>query len=957
MLIKRPKEEMAGAARREKVVMRPSRVVGPSLSAVALWSLLRAICQPHITAGVISWIERISVILTTLNVVLPAIAAASLLMFWALWAFIPRLVLWTKMRRLSAADLTVTILCSASGFTLVTGGRIADCRRLYLISFFATLILLIVRGLVLLAQPAVRERPIESSLFHATLGPGLSPLSDSSDDILERTTIVNILYQLIIDLSPQTALTLGLEGQWGSGKTSLLNFLAEGLEATGYATVRFDAWTYREPERLVSAYFAELDRLIARRIPFRGLSRQVRKLGAGLAEFAGGRVTAALRAMAGDFTQISLDSIRNNIADHLRSLEKPLVILVDDLDRLDSGELQAVLRCIRLVGDISGLVHVLAYDREQVARVLFQGSASTAVARDYFAKIVGIELSIGTPQVDLFAQILEKTLAPLLEAVGNTAAEELAHGIRHELHLFAEALPTPREVRRVGAGTAAIWQQMKRHLNVFDLFVLTILHLRYPDAYFALQAHAEWFFKIEWYFDPRRMLLEETWKKEREAFVERMQGDSSRDAAVALRLMGVLVPGLLGKSGGGINELEARRRRKFVHPSIYRRYFDLYVSTGFVSEVEIEDFADNLSSMPAGELRQEAVRQKLEEEIDNDRITSFWQQWSIIFEGGSAKEVERALVRDIGIGVAVASAKMPTRAAFLLASPLRMAAAALVELVAGLNDREEITSILLEVVRMAASLAFAGEVLFLTGERRLSGDKTIDADAADVRKAVSSRVDDAFGSVAGSLLGADEDALATALEAGEADSVRAYIVRDVKHDGRLLAKLLRTATPIQTSPEYGKVMVERFDPSRLLARQLPLEELADITKQLQLETWLDADDRELVRRFRAWIEQRTITAERTRRRAALYDAFRKEVDDLQLILDNPAVDSRPRQRRVSERMHDILQESSPPVRDAAMKLANSVTVPVTDHNEINRARAEFESTIRQESGVDQSGQE
>lgn len=68
------------------------------------------------------------------------------------------------------------------------------------------------------------------------LNPDL-PITKNSEDILNRSTFANSLAKTLLQYSFSSSLTIGLYGEWGSGKTSLLNMVLETVESKDSNTV------------------------------------------------------------------------------------------------------------------------------------------------------------------------------------------------------------------------------------------------------------------------------------------------------------------------------------------------------------------------------------------------------------------------------------------------------------------------------------------------------------------------------------------------------------------------------------------------------------------------------------------------------------------------------------------------------------------------------------------------
>lgn len=120
------------------------------------------------------------------------------------------------------------------------------------------------------------------------------------------------------------------------------------------------------------------------------------------------------------------------------------------------------------------------------------------------------------------------------------------------------------------------------------------------------------------------------------------------------------------------------------------------------------------------------------------------------------------------------------------------------------------------------------------------------------------RLWDRWGDKDEELLSASSDDIYTAVFlAGQREMVGRMLARDLVRNPRLLPNLLRTVAPVETSPDPGKIKPEGFEASSFEGF-VPLEEIDILTRPLGLEQWSDIAERELVKRFREWMDERII---------------------------------------------------------------------------------------------------
>ena len=70
------------------------------------------------------------------------------------------------------------------------------------------------------------------------------PISRASEDKLNRSSFAKSLAKVLLDYTAPYSFSIGLYGEWGSGKTSLLNMVLETVEEIDKDAVilRFNPW-------------------------------------------------------------------------------------------------------------------------------------------------------------------------------------------------------------------------------------------------------------------------------------------------------------------------------------------------------------------------------------------------------------------------------------------------------------------------------------------------------------------------------------------------------------------------------------------------------------------------------------------------------------------------------------------------------------------------------------------
>lgn len=204
------------------------------------------------------------------------------------------------------------------------------------------------------------------------------------EDALGRGKWVANLVGLIEACPGGDSLTIALYGRWGCGKTTLLNFVVEALQEKAHDRIvvgRFNPWNFSQQERLYSAFFATVARLLKKT----DKSTKTRKASAALDALSLATAPAALAGLGfisdgvktlAKMTEKYADSlgdiekVKDDTSGALRKSEKRLVIVIDDIDRLTEDEVRQVFQLVKSVADFENVIYLLAFDHNMVAQAL-----------------------------------------------------------------------------------------------------------------------------------------------------------------------------------------------------------------------------------------------------------------------------------------------------------------------------------------------------------------------------------------------------------------------------------------------------------------------------------------------------------------------------------------------------------------------------------------------------------
>jgi predicted KAP-like P-loop ATPase len=298
-----------------------------------------------------------------------------------------------------------------------------------------------------------------------------APIRKISEDRLRRANFADRIATVLSGLSPREGRVFAIRGGWGFGKSSLKNLITEQLDVKKDADwLDFNPWQWGDADSITRALFSQIAARLGgshspgaldRAEALRRYGAILTGSGASIKEYAGktpllstvvtnaslvaiatgigfelptvARVAAFLLGaavvvpilghvisfFAPDRTKDSLDTIRKDLEDRLRELDRPLVVFVDDIDRLEPDQIRMLLRQVKANANLPNIVFVLLFQPSIVERALDPVAANDG--RAFLEKIVQASFDLPAVPVSMVHQLFAAELEELVGAYATTA--------------------------------------------------------------------------------------------------------------------------------------------------------------------------------------------------------------------------------------------------------------------------------------------------------------------------------------------------------------------------------------------------------------------------------------------------------------------------------------------------------------------------------------------------------
>ena len=251
---------------------------------------------------------------------------------------------------------------------------------------------------------------------NVTMGYQDLPVGDLKDDLFNVESYVNGLCRFILNCD--TPMTISIQGDWGSGKTSMMNMVKENL-GEKVLPIWFNTWQFSqfqlEKSLAISMMEVMLKKIEDKSDNKEKLSEMIEELKKNLIVIATEMVTGSstlgqilgktYSSCVNEITELKeqfQDIVYNKLA--TRKNCDRMVVFIDDLDRLQPLKAIELLEVLKLFLDCKNCVFVLAIDYEVVTlgiRQKYGSDIDAAKGKSFFDKIIQLPFKMPVNQYDI----------------------------------------------------------------------------------------------------------------------------------------------------------------------------------------------------------------------------------------------------------------------------------------------------------------------------------------------------------------------------------------------------------------------------------------------------------------------------------------------------------------------------------------------------------------------------
>jgi hypothetical protein len=432
-----------------------------------------------------------------------------------------------------------------------------------------------------------------------------APVDDPDADRLRRRLFAYRIADTIASRADPESVVIGIYGRWGEGKTTVLNFIERRLaESDSIVCVRFNPWLYQSESQLLLSFFESLATAVGRTLRTRKeeMGKWLRSLGAALGTVSVGPgivdVTPgpALQSLGASLSSVDIREKRHQLEELIAESGKRIVIMIDDIDRLDDGEIATVFKLVKLAADFSYTAYLLAFDQGVVAKALAKRYAdSEGSGSSFIEKIVQVPIEL--PRVD--EGVLQDITVEAIDKVLHGAAAKLSGDDANRFALvfqryLAPHIGTPRMVKRIANAIEFVVPLLVGEVNIIDLLLVQTMSVLFPSVYRQMPAAKEAL--LGELFDYPVTNVEDVARQQLAPLFEAL-GDDTGDVTGALRQLFPRIERLYSNYHYGQESIPGwRAAQRICTPDYFDRFFAYGTPAGDLRDADVRAFRHHLSN-------------------------------------------------------------------------------------------------------------------------------------------------------------------------------------------------------------------------------------------------------------------------------------------------------------------------------------------------------------------------
>jgi len=280
------------------------------------------------------------------------------------------------------------------------------------------------------------------------------------------------------------AFTIGILGQWGSGKTTFLGQFKTELKKISPKTiiVEFNAFHNSDDKNIINDFFQTI-------------TKEVRKYDASLSSdfeeyvkyLTGQKETVFLKPLYDLYTLFITDRVSTakdqyeKINKALKRLDRQIVVMIDDLDRSTEKEIIEILKIIRNTANFTNTVYMVAIDKQYVINQFSSIYKENAFLKKFFQYEYVLPPLYQSKLENYFLDLIFSAKAKVI--LSDFLFNNTVSNASESFKICFEIIRNHRDAIKLANSINIDYSIIGNEINLIDLLFLNILKINFTLLY------------------------------------------------------------------------------------------------------------------------------------------------------------------------------------------------------------------------------------------------------------------------------------------------------------------------------------------------------------------------------------------------------------------------------------------------------------------------------------------
>ena len=304
------------------------------------------------------------------------------------------------------------------------------------------------------------------------------PIEGKSEDILDLAEEAKKIAGEILSLDKSKTWSLAITAQWGAGKTSFLNLIKENFSDNDFEIVYFNPRDSKSYQTIQEDFFCLITCVLSKYDS--GCSSVMKDYMSSL-QLIDNR--GVIEKVVSFYRIWDKENLKDKLKKSFAHIEKKVLVLIDDFDRLSKEEILEVLKLIDSNATFTNLVFLTAYDKNQVNKAL--GESNNTDDACFVDKFFNFEFVIPSRPYSYITNYISDKLCSKLDAKAHEASS-IKKTLNDLENILKEYLPTLRDAKRFINQFLMDYRLVRGDVKLNEYVLVQLIKYRYHDEYTKL---------------------------------------------------------------------------------------------------------------------------------------------------------------------------------------------------------------------------------------------------------------------------------------------------------------------------------------------------------------------------------------------------------------------------------------------------------------------------------------